>query len=75
MLLGFVAVFVVALATTGWTVAQELVSRLTLPEVVLCVLASTHYLLRALRWHLLVSAGGIGTRLTQNMRQIIAASR
>ena len=69
MLLGFVAVFVVALATTGWDAARNAFDSLGLWKLlVLCVLASTHYLLRALRWHLLVSAGGIGTRLTQNMR-------
>ena len=69
VLLGFFAVLVVALATTGLDVARNAFFLLSTSKLLgLCALAGGHYLLRALRWHLLVSAGGIGTRLSQNLR-------
>lgn len=69
VLLGFVAVLAVALATTGWEEAGDALAMLGLWKLLaLCALSGGHYLLRALRWHLMVRSGGIGTRLSQNLR-------
>lgn len=69
VLLGFVAVLVVALAITGWGEATGALAALGPWKVLaLCAMAGTHYLLRALRWHLMIRSGGIGTELSQNFR-------
>jgi uncharacterized protein (TIRG00374 family) len=65
----FGAVLVAALAVTGWEEARDALAALgPLKLLGLCALAGGHYLLRALRWHLMVRSGGIGTRLSQNIR-------
>lgn len=69
VLLGFVVVSAVALSATDPKVARDaLVALGPWKLLALCALATAHYVLRALRWHLMVRSGGIGTRLSQNMR-------
>jgi glycosyltransferase 2 family protein len=68
-LLAFVAVLAVAMAVTGWTEARDAILALGPWKLLgLCALAGAHYLLRAVRWHLIVRSGGIGTRFSQSLR-------
>ena len=68
VLLIFVVVMVGAIALTGWQDASKAVRELgALKLMALCGLAGAHYIIRALRWHLLVRAGGVSTSVSQNM--------
>lgn len=69
VLVAFVAVLGVALALTGWDeAAAALVTLGVLKILGLCALAAAHYALRALRWHLMVRAAGLGTGFAQDIR-------
>lgn len=67
VLLIFVAAMATAIAMTGWQDAGRAVRELgVLRLTALCGLAGAHYLVRALRWHLLVRAGGVSTGIARN---------
>lgn len=69
VLLSFAILLVLAVAATGWEQARDALATLgPWKYFALCTLAGTHFVLRALRWHLIIRTGGIGTRLSQNMR-------
>jgi uncharacterized protein (TIRG00374 family) len=68
-LAGFLGLIALAMALTGWDKATSALATLGgLKILALCALAGGHYLLRALRWHMMVRAGGIPATLTQNFR-------
>ncbi|WP_425093862.1 lysylphosphatidylglycerol synthase transmembrane domain-containing protein [Tropicimonas sp. S265A] len=65
----FLVVIALAMVLTGWEKAVEaLVTLGAMKILALCVLAGGHYVLRALRWHMMVRAGGIPTGAGQNFR-------
>ncbi len=66
-LMAFVGVMVGALFLTGWQDALKALRELgPLKLLGLCGLAGAHYVLRALRWHILVRAGDVQTSVQQN---------
>lgn len=69
MLILFVIGLAVALAFSGWQDALNAIGRLGVGGIVsLCGLAALHYLIRALRWHILVRVGDVRTTtVTDNM--------
>jgi uncharacterized protein (TIRG00374 family) len=68
-LIVFAVILVVALALTGGTEAAAALWRLGLPAVLtLFVLAGAHYVLRWLRWHLIVQAAGLPLTPRQTLR-------
>lgn len=69
LLLGFVALVVVAVVATGWQDAMRALEVVQPGGLgVLCALAGLHYLLRAWRWHMIVQTAGLGTTMGQNAR-------
>lgn len=69
----FFVLFVVgmagALASMGWDTAAKALSNLGAGKVVLLLaLATGHYLIRAIRWHLLARAVALPTTFGQNLR-------
>lgn len=67
VLLIFVLVMAAAIAVSGWEDAVKAVRELGAWKlIILCGLAGGHYLIRALRWHLLVRAGNVSTSVGQN---------
>lgn len=65
----FVLMMGLSIALSGWEEALDAVIRLGPWKILaLCALAGAHYLLRALRWHLIVRASGVGTTVSQNAR-------
>lgn len=61
-LLFFAAILVAAVALTGWEDAIDAVAALGVVKLVLLSgLALAHYLIRALRWHIMVRTGGVET--------------
>ncbi len=65
----FVVLFAVAMIAIGHDEAMAALGRVHAGGfLVLCALAGAHYLLRALRWHLLVRAGGIAASPGQSAR-------
>ena len=67
VLLVFMVVAVAAIALTGWEDAAKAVRELGPWKLLaLCGLAGAHYLVRALRWHLLVRAGNVSTSASEN---------
>ena len=69
LLLVFVALVVLALVATGWKDAVRAVEVVGPAGIaILCALAGLHYLLRAVRWHLIVQSAGLGTTLVQDAR-------
>lgn len=58
MLVLFVIILAVGLALSGWEEAWRSVTELgAWPIMALCAMALAHYLIRALRWHILVRVG------------------
>lgn len=65
----FVALVVVGLTITGWREALDGLSQVGFGKIILlCGFAGLHYMIRALRWHLIVRGGNVTTSLRQNMR-------
>lgn len=65
----FVIGMVGAVASIGWTTAVQALSNLGTGKVVLLLgFATSHYFIRALRWHLLTRAVALPTTFRQNMR-------
>ena len=65
-------IFVVAVGLgtflSGWREAQSAIGELGASKLlILCVLAAAHYLIRALRWQILVRVGGVTTSVKENM--------
>lgn len=65
----FLGMIALAMVLTGWERAVDALVALGVIKIfVLCLLAGGHYVLRALRWHMMVRAGGIPASATQNIR-------
>lgn len=68
----FVIAMVVATLIFGWKDAAMVVSRLSaLKILILCALASLHYGIRAMRWHILVRVNGIAIGLWRNTLHLV----
>lgn len=69
ILLGFIALMAAGIVIFGWQDAVAAAARLDTGGIgLLCALAGTHYLIRALRWHMMVRADGVRTGAIQNAR-------
>lgn len=65
----FVAGMVGAVASMGWDTAARALSNLGTGKVALLLAFATgHYLIRAMRWHLLARAAALPTTFRQNLR-------
>ena len=63
----FLLVVVIGTLLSGWREAVASVRQLGGTQLAfLCLLAGAHYVIRALRWHMLVRAGGVTTSAGQN---------
>lgn len=72
-LLGFAALTAAGVALTGWEDATGAVATLGLVKILaLSGLALAHYAIRALRWHIMVRTGGVGTPWQTNMLHFFA---
>ena len=62
-----------AFSAIGWEAAARALSRLSLGQILLLLaLASLHYVLRAMRWHVLARTAGLPTSLGQNLLHFFA---
>ena len=68
----FVIVLVVTLALNGPEGAMDAISRVGISGLlVLMGLVCVHYVIRAIRWHVLVRVGGVDTGFLQNTRHFL----
>lgn len=66
-LIVFVLAIVIGTLLSGWREALNAVRQLGFGSLlILLLLAGAHYVIRALRWHMLVRAGGVSTTPRQN---------
>lgn len=64
----FIVLVVVGLALSGWRDAVAGLASVGLWNILmLCGLAALHYIIRSLRWHMIVRAGDVSTSVGQNM--------
>lgn len=69
LLLLFVLGMGLAFFVLGWDDAISMMRQISVGHlVVLCALAALHYVVRAVRWHMLVRAHGVASGFVQNMR-------
>lgn len=69
LLLAFVAILVVFMLMRGFEDSLNALAQVGVGGILLLLgLSGSHYVLRALRWHLLVQTAGVGTGVAQNVR-------
>jgi uncharacterized protein (TIRG00374 family) len=67
LLLAFVLLLAVFIGLSGWQRTLDALARIGVAQFLfLCLLAGMHYLVRALRWHMLVRSAGVRTTLLRN---------
>ncbi len=69
---GFVFVMGAALILSGWNDAKRALAQLSASKIALLFcLASLHYAVRALRWHVLVVSGGVAIGFARNFLHLL----